>query len=78
MKKRIRYCKLPSPMNVGGRSSSIAGMPFINAIIPIVAPTEAEELEDHLRILAMDPSDIRCAYCGDKEDRVGPFSANYS
>jgi 5-methylcytosine-specific restriction endonuclease McrA len=62
--KRVRYCKLPSPMNVTGRSSSITNA-FINAIVPVIEPTEKEELEA-LRILHMEPEDIRCAYCGDK------------
>jgi hypothetical protein len=51
-------------MNVTGRSSSITNA-FINAIIPVIEPTEAEELEA-LRILEMNPNDIRCSYCGDK------------
>ncbi len=62
--KRIRYCQLPAPMSVTGRSSSITNA-FINAIIPVIEPTEAEELEA-LRILGMSPNDIRCCYCGDK------------
>lgn len=62
--KRIRYCQLPAPMSVTGRSSSITNA-FINAIIPVIEPTEEEEL-DALRILQIDPKDIRCAYCGDK------------
>lgn len=62
--KRARYCKLPSPMSVSGRSSSITNA-FINAIIPVFAPTEEEELEA-LRVLQIDPQNIRCAYCGDK------------
>lgn len=51
-------------MNVTGRSSSITNA-FINAIIPVIKPTEAEELEA-LRILEISPNDIRCIYCGDK------------
>ena len=62
--KRVRYCQLPAPMNVTGRSSSITNA-FINAIIPVIEPTEAEELEA-LRILEMSSTDIRCSYCGDK------------
>jgi hypothetical protein len=62
--KRVRYCKLPSPMNVTGRSSSITNA-FINAIVLVIEPTEEEELEA-LKILHIDPQDIRCAYCGDK------------
>ncbi len=62
--KRVRYCQLPAPMSVTGRSSSITNA-FINAIIPVIEPTQEEEL-DALRILQIDPKDIRCAYCGDK------------
>jgi 5-methylcytosine-specific restriction endonuclease McrA len=51
-------------MSVAGRSSSITNA-FVNAIIPVIEPTEDEELEA-LRILQIDPADIRCAYCGDK------------
>jgi HNH endonuclease len=62
--KRVRYCQLPTTMTVTGRSSSITNA-FFNAIIPVIDPTEAEELEA-LRILGIEPHDIRCAYCGDK------------
>src|SRR6266852_4036221 len=62
--RRVRYCQLPTAMTVTGRSSSITNA-FVSAVIPTVEPTEAEELEA-LRILRMDPVDIRCAYCGDK------------
>ena len=71
--KRIRYCQLPAPMSVTGRSSSITNA-FINAIIPIDEPTEEEELAA-LRILEMDPQDIRCAYCGDKSTEWDHFRA---
>jgi hypothetical protein len=75
--KRRRYCQLPSRMSVTGRSSSITNA-FINAIIPVVEPTEKEELES-LRILEIDPNDIRCAYCGDKAtewDHLRPIISN--
>jgi hypothetical protein len=55
---------MPSPGNIAGRSSSITNA-FFNAIIPIISPSEEEELEA-LKILGMDPTDIRCSYCGDK------------
>ncbi len=75
--KRVRYCQLPTPMSVTGRSSSITNA-FINAIIPVAIPTEEEELEA-LRILAIDPKDIRCAYCGEKAtewDHLRPIISN--
>lgn len=59
-----RYCQLPVPMTVTGRSSSITNA-FINAVIPVFTPTIEEELEA-LAILEIDPNDICCAYCGDK------------
>jgi hypothetical protein len=58
------YCHLPKPMSVTGRSSSITNA-FISAIVPVIEPSEEEELEA-LRILRIDPEDIRCAYWGDK------------
>lgn len=73
MKKRVRHCQLPALMSVKGRSSSITKA-FIDAIIPVVEPTEAEELEA-LRILDMSPDDIRCAYCGDKSTEWEHFHA---
>ncbi len=75
--KRNRYCQLPAPMSVMGRSSSITNA-FVNAIIPVIEPTEEEELEA-LRILQIDPTDIRCAYCGDKYtewDHLRPIISN--
>jgi 5-methylcytosine-specific restriction endonuclease McrA len=75
--KRIRYCQLPASMSVTGRSSSITNA-FINAIIPVIEPTQEEELEA-LHILQIDPNDIRCAYCGDKAtewDHLRPIISN--
>ena len=74
---RPKDCQLPTAMTVTGRSSSITNA-FINAIIPIVEPTEEEELEA-LRILGMQPDDIRCSYCGDKStewDHLRPIISN--
>lgn len=60
-------------MSVTGRSSSITNA-FINAIIPVIEPTEAEELEA-LSILGMSPNNIHCAYCGDKATEWDHFRA---
>ncbi len=54
--KKSRYCQLPSPGSIAGRSSSITNA-FFNSIIPIHDPSEEEVLES-LRILAIDPEDI--------------------
>jgi hypothetical protein len=64
-------------MSVTGRSSSITNA-FISAIIPVIEPTEQEELEA-LEILQIDPADISCAYCGDKAtewDHLRPIITN--
>jgi hypothetical protein len=36
---------------------------FVSALIPRIEPT-AEEIAEALTILALDPFDLRCAYCG--------------
>jgi len=75
--KRVRYCQLPATTSVTGRSSSITNA-FIGAIIPVIEPTEKEKL-DALRILGIEPTDIRCAYCGDKStewDHLRPIISN--
>ena len=75
--KRTPICQLPTPMTISGRSSSLTNA-FITAIVPVIEPTQAEELEA-LRILGMDPEDIRCAYCGDKAtewDHLRPIITN--
>lgn len=56
--------KMPNPVTITGRSSSITNS-FANAIIPVIPPTEAEVVEA-LEILGLDANDLRCAYCGDK------------
>jgi 5-methylcytosine-specific restriction endonuclease McrA len=64
-------------VTVTGRSSSITNA-FVSSIVPVVEPTEEEELEA-LRILQIDPADIRCAYCGDRAtewDHLRPIVSN--
>lgn len=53
---------LPSPGSIKGRSSSITAA-FIQAIVPVVEPTDAEVVEA-LSILGMKPGACVCAYCG--------------
>lgn len=55
---------MPTPVSILARASSITNS-FINAIIPVVVPSQVD-IEEALRILAMDPTDVRCAYCGDR------------
>lgn len=56
--------RMPSVQTMVSRKSSITNA-FVNAIIPVVPPTPGE-IEEALRILRMEPEDLRCAYCGDK------------
>ncbi len=58
------FFSMPKPVNIMGRASSITNS-FINGIIPGV-PSSKEEISEALDILGMDKSDVRCAYCGDK------------
>src|SRR5262245_29718557 len=54
---------MPSVQTMVSRKSSITNA-FVNAVIPTVTPS-AEEIEQALTILGLDPVDLRCAYCGD-------------
>jgi len=45
-----------------GRKSTITNA-FVNAIIPAVNPS-AEEINEALRHLELDPDHLRCSYCG--------------
>lgn len=55
--------QMPSVQTMVSRKSSITNA-FVNAIIPVVTPT-VEEIGEALALLEMDPSDVRCAFCGD-------------
>jgi hypothetical protein len=54
--------RMPTPMKITGRSSSITNA-FINSIIPVVPPS-AEEVRQALEILGMTPETFQCAHCG--------------
>ena len=73
----IALFRMPTPMKITGRSSSITNA-LINSIIPVVAPT-AEEIEEALKVLGMDDKSYCCAYCGDKAtewDHLRPLVVN--
>ncbi|MGO2747008.1 HNH endonuclease [Microbacterium sp.] len=53
---------MPKPVRITGRSSSITNS-FVNGVIPVVKPTEAE-VRDALDALGM-LDGVFCAYCGD-------------
>ena len=58
------------------RKSSITNA-FVNAVIPTIPPT-TDEIDEALTILGMDPSNVRCAYCGERAtewDHLRPLVA---
>lgn len=63
-KQLIAAFQMPSVKTMVSRKSSITNA-FVNAVIPVVPPTP-EEIEEALALLGMDPSDVRCAFCGNK------------
>ena len=64
MVRALDVFRMPTPVGVMGRSSSITNS-FINGIIPARQPTQGDVAEA-LRILEISPDDFRCCYCGDR------------
>ena len=62
MKKSV--FKMPVPVKINGRTSSITNS-FFNGIIPVIEPSEDDVLTA-LHVLGMNEDTICCAYCGDK------------
>jgi hypothetical protein len=60
----LEVFKMPNPVNIMGRTSSITNA-FVNGIIPCILPND-EEIKNVLEILGMDMDTIKCAYCGDR------------
>ena len=56
--------RMPSVQTMTSRKTSITNA-FVCAIIPSIRPLP-EDIEKALCILGMDPTDVRCAYCGDR------------
>lgn len=56
--------RMPMVQTAVSRKSSITNA-FVSAIIPAIVPT-TEEIIEALAILQIDPTDLRCAYCGDR------------
>ena len=68
--------QMPSVQTMVSRKSSITNA-FVNAVIPTIPPT-ADEIDEALTILGMEPTNVRCAYCGDKAtewDHLRPLVA---
>ena len=69
--------RMPTPMKITGRSSSITNS-FINSIIPVIMPTE-EQVHKSLEILGMDKETFECSYCGataSEWDHLRPLVVN--
>ena len=67
---------MPKAVRITGRSSSITNS-FVNGIVPIIKPTEAE-IDEALEILGMADA-VMCAYCGDTAtewDHLRPLVEN--
>lgn len=59
----IAAFRMPSVQTMVSRKSSITNA-FVSAIIPVIPPTHAD-IDKALKILKMEPDNVRCAYCGD-------------
>lgn len=57
----LSWFAMPNPVRISGRSSSITNS-FVNGVIPVVMPSEAE-VRNALDVLGM-LDRIACAYCG--------------
>ena len=55
---------MPKAKTITFRTSTLANA-FASAIIPFIKPTSFE-IRTVLEILAINPKDLRCAYCGEK------------
>jgi HNH endonuclease len=58
--------RLPPAQTMVARKSTLTNA-FVSALIPRIEPT-VEEIDEALTILALDPFDLRCAYCGNPYD----------
>ena len=60
--KYLALFRMPTPMKITGRSSSITNA-FINSIIPVLPPT-SDQVKEALDILGLTLESFQCAYCG--------------
>ena len=58
----LRCFRLPPAQTMVARKSTLTNA-FVSALIPSFDPS-VDEIEEALRILGLDPFDLRCAYCG--------------
>jgi hypothetical protein len=55
--------RMPSVQTMVSRKSSITNA-FVSAIVPVIPPS-LDQIEAALKILGMEPDNVRCVYCGD-------------
>lgn len=63
MKKEKNGFRMPTPVTIMGRSSSITNS-FVNGVIPCIPPNE-EELEKVYKHFGMKKDNVVCVYCGE-------------
>jgi hypothetical protein len=61
-----RCFRLPPAQTMVARKSTLTNA-FVSALVPSF-DASAEEVDEALRILELDPFDLKCAYCGSKWD----------
>ena len=69
--------RMPLLQTTVSRISSITNA-FVGSIMPVFRPTD-EDIEIALKLLQIDPSNLRCAYCGDEWsewDHLNPLVMN--
>lgn len=69
--------RMPKKVKITARSSSLTNS-FVNSVIPVIQPSEAE-IENALNILGMDLDSYCCVYCGDAAtewDHLNPLVRN--
>ncbi len=72
----LHLFKMPKPVKITGRSSSITNS-FVNSIIPVIQPTEGQ-VKEALTILGI-LDNYQCVYCGDTAtewDHLRPLVLN--
>lgn len=73
----LKLFRMPTPMKITGRSSSITNS-FINSIIPVIKPTN-DQIKKALEILGMSYESFQCSYCGSTAtewDHLRPLVVN--
>jgi len=58
----LRCFRLPPPQTMVARKSTLTNA-FVSALIPSFDPM-AEEIDEALKILELDPANLHCSYCG--------------